>query len=61
MGLGCDETGQEELAKEGHIYVADPASFPERYGNYLIPAALMKLAGYDLPEGHFCSASSSPP
>ena len=53
VGLGCDETGQEELAKEGNIYVADPASFPERYGNYLIPAALMKLAGYDLPEGIF--------
>jgi len=53
VGLGCDETGQEELAKEGNIYVADPASFPERYGNYLIPAALMKLAGMELPEGIF--------
>ncbi len=53
VGLGCDETGQEELSKEGHIYVGDPASFPERYGNYLIPAALMNLAGHPLPEGIF--------
>lgn len=53
VGLGCDETGQEELAKEGHVFVGDSASFPERYGNYLIPAALMHLAGGELPPGIF--------
>ena len=46
VGNGADEL--ETLAGEAH-FVASVAYFPERYGNYLIPLALMRLAGHSLP------------
>lgn len=47
VGLGADE--KDTLAKEPD-YVAAVGSFPERYGNSLIPIALAKLAGQTLPD-----------
>jgi|AP95_1055475.scaffolds.fasta_scaffold14844_3 ribose transport system substrate-binding protein len=46
VGMGADE--QETLIGEEN-FVASVAYFPERYGNYLIPIALMQLAGRPLP------------
>ncbi len=46
VGMGADET--EALAQEDG-FVASVGSFPERYGNYLIPLALMQLAGKPVP------------
>ena len=46
VGLGGSEP--EELLREGLI-AASVGSFPERYGNYLIPIGLMRLAGQPLP------------
>lgn len=46
VGMGADEAPQ--LAKEKQ-FVASVGYFPERYGNYLIPMALMALAGHPLP------------
>lgn len=46
VGMGADEAPQ--LAKEKQ-FVASVGYFPERYGNYLIPMALMTLAGNQLP------------
>ncbi len=47
VGLGGDEG--ETLANEKD-FVAAVGSFPERYGNSLIPIALATLAGEELPE-----------
>lgn len=47
VGLGADEG--ETLAGEKD-FVAAVGSFPERYGNSLIPIALAKLAGESLPD-----------
>lgn len=46
VGMGADET--ETLVKEKAL-VASVGYFPERYGNYLVPLALMSLAGKTLP------------
>lgn len=46
VGMGADEAPQ--LAQEKQ-FVASVGYFPERYGNYLIPMALMTLAGHRLP------------
>ena len=46
VGNGADE--QETMAGE-EAFVASVAYFPERYGNYLIPIALMRLAGHSVP------------
>jgi ribose transport system substrate-binding protein len=46
VGMGADET--ETLVKEKSL-VASVGYFPERYGNYLVPMALMSLAGKALP------------
>lgn len=47
VGLGADEG--ETLATEDD-FVAAVGSFPERYGNSLIPIALATLAGENLPD-----------
>ena len=47
VGLGGDEG--ETLANEAD-FVAAVGSFPERYGNSLIPMAMATLAGEDLPD-----------
>jgi len=46
VGMGADEL--KTLADEPD-YVASVGYFPERYGNYLIPLALMQLAGKPVP------------
>lgn len=46
VGNGADEL--ETLMSEEHM-VASIGYFPERYGNYLIPLALMRLAGHQVP------------
>lgn len=47
VGLGGDEG--ETLANE-EDFVAAVGSFPERYGNSLIPIALASLAGAEIPD-----------
>jgi ribose transport system substrate-binding protein len=47
VGLGADE--KDTLANEPN-FVAAVGSFPERYGNALIPIALSTLAGKSLPD-----------
>ncbi|NBO21653.1 MAG: sugar ABC transporter substrate-binding protein, partial [Rhodobacteraceae bacterium] len=47
VGLGADE--KQTLANEPD-FVAAVGSFPERYGNSLIPIALAKIAGQSLPD-----------
>ncbi len=47
VGLGADE--KETLANEAN-FAAAVGSFPERYGNSLIPMVLATLAGVDLPD-----------
>lgn len=47
VGNGADE--QETMVGE-EAFVASVAYFPERYGNYLIPIALMRLAGHRVPQ-----------
>lgn len=47
VGLGADEA--ETLATEDD-FVAAVGSFPERYGNALIPMSLATLAGVELPD-----------
>ena len=46
VGMGADEI--ETLVTEPR-FIASVGYFPERYGNYLIPIALMELAGVDVP------------
>jgi ribose transport system substrate-binding protein len=46
VGLGADE--KDTLAGEP-AFVASVGSFPERYGNWLLPIALETLAGKKLP------------
>jgi len=46
VGMGADEV--ETLATEERL-IASVGYFPERYGNYLVPIALMELAGVDVP------------
>jgi ribose transport system substrate-binding protein len=46
VGLGADEL--DTLMTEPN-FVASVGSFPERYGNYLIPLALSQLAGKPIP------------
>ncbi len=46
VGKGADEL--ETLVAEEH-FIASVAYFPERYGNYLIPLSLMRLAGHAVP------------
>jgi ribose transport system substrate-binding protein len=47
VGLGADET--ETLTKEPEM-VASVGSFPERYGNALLPIAFSQLAGKPIPD-----------
>ena len=47
VGMGADETAT--LAAEP-AFIASVGYFPERYGNYLIPLALMQLAGKPTPD-----------
>jgi ribose transport system substrate-binding protein len=47
VGLGADE--KETLANEA-AFVASVGSFPERYGNSLLPIAFSTLAGKTLPD-----------
>lgn len=46
VGKGADEL--ETMVAE-QTFVASVAYFPERYGNYLIPLSLMRLAGHNTP------------
>jgi ribose transport system substrate-binding protein len=50
VGSGADELAA--LVTDDKI-VASTGSFPERYGNYIIPMALMQLAGKPVPPAVF--------
>jgi ribose transport system substrate-binding protein len=47
VGMGADEV--QTLADEP-AFIASVGYFPERYGNYIIPLALMQLAGKTTPD-----------
>ncbi|RUT34870.1 sugar ABC transporter substrate-binding protein [Arsenicitalea aurantiaca] len=47
VGMGADEI--QNMLDEP-TFVASVGYFPERYGNYLIPLALMELAGEEVPD-----------
>jgi ribose transport system substrate-binding protein len=46
VGMGADEGAT--MAEE-ESFIASVGYFPENYGNYLVPMALMELGGQDLP------------
>ena len=48
VGMGADEL--DTLMSEPQ-FVASVGFFPENYGNYLIPLALMQLSGREIPKG----------
>ncbi|MCX5496026.1 sugar ABC transporter substrate-binding protein [Kaistia dalseonensis] len=47
VGMGADEL---QTMVDEPSFVASVGYFPERYGNYLIPLALMELAGKSVPD-----------
>jgi ribose transport system substrate-binding protein len=47
VGMGADET--QTLVDEP-TFLASVGYFPERYGNYIVPLALMQLAGQKTPD-----------
>ncbi|HEV7285541.1 MAG TPA: substrate-binding domain-containing protein, partial [Kaistia sp.] len=47
VGMGADEI---QTMIDEPAFVSSVGYFPERYGNYLIPLALMQLAGKDVPD-----------
>lgn len=47
VGMGADEI---QTMMDEPTFVASVGYFPERYGNYLIPLALMQLAGKTTPD-----------
>jgi len=49
VAQGADPDGQDEIAKEGSRHVGSTAYFPERYGEWLIPAMLDALECRTLP------------
>lgn len=48
VGQGADQRGREELAKENTPFVGSTGYFPEKYGEYLINAAIDMLQGKDV-------------
>ncbi|MCQ6560690.1 sugar ABC transporter substrate-binding protein [Paenibacillus mendelii] len=48
VGQGADQRGREELANEKTPFLGSTGYFPEKYGEYIIPAALDILAGKDV-------------
>ncbi|WP_421952932.1 sugar ABC transporter substrate-binding protein [Pelagibacterium sp.] len=46
VGMGADEI--DSMVAEPN-FIASVGYFPENYGNYLVPMALMELAGQELP------------
>lgn len=49
VGQGADPSGQEEIMKEGSIYLGATGYFPEKYGDKIIPAMLDALNCKPLP------------
>jgi ribose transport system substrate-binding protein len=49
VGQGADPSGQEEMMKEGSIYLGATGYFPENYGAKIIPAILDALECRPLP------------
>jgi ribose transport system substrate-binding protein len=49
VAQGADPSAQDEWVKEGSRFLGDTAYFPERYGEYLIPAIVDALECKTLP------------
>lgn len=47
VGMGADEI---QTLLDEPAFVASVGYFPERYGNFLVPLALMELAGKEVPD-----------
>ena len=48
-GQGADQTGREEMCRQGSIMIGSTAYFPEKYGEKIIPAMLKLLNGEPVP------------
>lgn len=53
VGQGADQRGLEELQKENTPYLGSTAYFPDKYGEYVIPAAIKILEGEEPPKEIF--------
>ena len=49
VGQGADPSGQEEIMKDGSLYLGATGYFPEKYGDKIIPAILDALECKPLP------------
>ncbi len=49
VAQGADPSGLDEIAKEGSRHIGSTAYFPERYGEWLIPAMIDALECQPLP------------
>lgn len=49
VAQGADPSGQDEIAKEGSRHIGSTAYFPERYGEWIIPAMLDLLECRNVP------------
>ena len=49
VSQGADPSGQDEMVKEGTRHIGSTGYFPERYGEYLIPAIIDALECKTLP------------
>jgi ribose transport system substrate-binding protein len=49
VGQGADPSGQEEMMKDGSLYLGATGYFPEKYGDKIIPAILDALECKPLP------------
>ncbi|RME45426.1 MAG: sugar ABC transporter substrate-binding protein [Chloroflexi bacterium] len=49
VAQGADPSGQDEIAKEGSRHLGSTAYFPERYGEWIIPAMLDLLECKPVP------------
>jgi ribose transport system substrate-binding protein len=49
VSQGADPSGQDEMVKEGSRLLGSTAYFPEKYGEYLIPAIVDALECKPLP------------
>ena len=58
VGMGADEL--ETLVKEPQ-FIASVGFYPENYGNYLIPLAMMELSGMKIPQGVLATHSMVTP
>ncbi len=53
VGQSADEAAQAAMREEGSHFAGSTAYFPERYGDYVVPALIRLMNGEDLPSEIF--------